>query len=446
MKASGFLKIAEFFKIAERGSSIRIEVLGGVTTFASMAYIIVVNPAILQVAGIPIAPSTIATILTAVFGCVLMGLLANRPIAVAPYMGENAFIAFGLSAFGLTWQERLGSVFVAGVVFLLITLFGLRQWLAESISKSMKHAFAVGIGLFLSFIGLYETGIIASGAPAVPVKIGDFRSPDVLLAILGFLLISFLLVRKIKGAILLGIILCGTIGILLGRGAPLKGIATIPFLGEYSLEPIAFHLDILGVLQWSLFPVLLTLVLMAFLDTTGTLLGLGAVGGMLDEKGEFPEVQKPMFVDALSCMFAALVGTSTSGAYIESATGIREGARTGLAALVTGGLFFASLFFIPLIEPFQSLKFAYYPALIVVGALMMTSLKEIETNDWTEVIPAFATIALMVFTYNIADGLTAGLLLYPIMKAVAGKYREIRPGMLVLAGLCLIYYLFGLPH
>jgi len=455
-----------FFQIAARGSSIRREVLGGVTTFVAMAYIIVVNPAILGAAGIPRVPSMLATILTAAFGSLLMGLYANRPIAVAPYMGENAFIAFGLIALGATWEQRLGSVFVAGVVFLLLTVFHVRSKLANAISPSLKYSFAAGIGLFLAFIGLYETGIVTSGAagmpaaaltaagqtflraPDVPVKIGSFGSFPVLLAIGGFVTIVVLMMRRVPGAILIGMGATAAAGYVIGLGpvpAP-SDLFAMPFTGAFTLSPIAFHLDIAGVLTVSFLPVLLTLVLMSFLDTLGTLVGVGAAGNMLDKDGNFPEVEKPMMVDALSCVFASLVGTSTSGAFIESATGIREGARTGLAAVVTALLFLASLFLLPLVAPLSQEKYVYGPALVAVGMLMVGSVRKIDFDDLTEALPAFACIALMVFTYNIANGLTAGLVLYPLGKLAAGRARELNWGSVVLGALCLTYFLFGLPH
>ena len=426
--------------VAHGGDSTRIEILGGVTTFVSMAYIIIVNPAILAAAGLPTGPSTVATIVVAVIGTLLMGLYANRPIAVAPYMGENAFIAFGLAALGITWQQRLGAVFVSGVIFLIITLAGIRTWLADAISPSMKHSFAVGIGLFLAFIGLNEIGVVASSTvPGVPVKIGDLRSAEVLLGIAGFILIMALLQRKVRGGIIIGIALTAIAGVLLGYGHAPRGIVALPFRGDYSLAPIALKLDILGVLRLSFLPILLTLVVMSFLDTLGTLVGVGAAAHIDDLK-------KPMMVDAMACIVAGLVGTSTSGAYIESATGIREGARTGIAAITTAALFAVSLFFIPLVEPLQQLRFAYAPALIAVGVLMLGSIRNIDFDDLTELVPAFATIVVMVFTYNIGNGLTAGLVLYPVIKVLAGRGRELRAGSIVLALICLSYYLFGLPH
>ena len=467
--------LERLFGIRERGSSVRIEIIGGATTFVTMAYIIVVNPAILEAAGIPVKPSTVATILTAVFGSLLMGFLANRPIAVAPYMGENAFIAFGLAGLvflnpdtglweSVTWQQRLGTVFVSGILFLVITALGLRTWLANSISTSMKHSFAVGIGLFLAFIGLYETGIVTSfvtgmptaalrggpagplQAPDVPVKLGHIGDPQVLLAIFGFLLISMLLYHRVRGSILIGIAVTAAVGCLFGYGKAPQGVLALPFTGDYSLAPIALQLHVRDVLQVSFLPVLLTLFLMSFLDTLGTLVGVGSAGGMLDEKGNFPQIERPMLVDALTCVFSGLVGTSTSGAYIESATGIREGARTGLAAVVTALFFALSLFFLPLIGPLQELRFAYGPALIAVGVLMIGSVRKIDFDDLTELVPAFSTVVMMLFTYNIANGLTAGLVVYPIAKLAAGRWREVSAGSVVLALLCLVYYVFGLPH
>jgi AGZA family xanthine/uracil permease-like MFS transporter len=452
------------FRLRERQTSTRIEVLGGATTFITMAYIIVVNPAILSFAGIPQGPSTVATILAAAFGSLLMGFYANLPIAVAPYMGENAFIAFGLAAMGIGWQLRLGAVFISGLVFALITLVRVRSWLANSISASLKHSFAVGIGLFLAFIGLYETGIVTSSvagmepqsllragatalsAPDVPVKIGNLRSPQVLLAVFCFLLIAVLLYWRVRGGILLGVAASAILGYVLGLGEAPRAVVALPFTGEFSLGAIALKLDIPGMLKLSMLPILLTLFLMGFLDTLGTLVGVGAAGNMIDEKGNFPRIERPMMVDAATCMFSAAVGTSTSGAYIESATGIREGARTGLAAITTAVLFLASLFFIPLIQPLQHLRYAYGPALIAVGVLMVGSIKKIDFDDLTEVVPAFVTIVMMIFTYNIANGLTAGLVLYPIFKILAGKRKELNAGSVVMGLLCLVYYVFGLPH
>jgi AGZA family xanthine/uracil permease-like MFS transporter len=441
--------LERLFRLRENGTTPRTELLGGATTFLTMAYIIVVNPAILQAAGLPVGPSTVATVLAAVFGCLLMGLYANRPLAVAPYMGENAFIAFGLTGtvVAITPQQRLGSVFVAGAAFLVLTLLGLRTWLAGAVSASMKHAFAAGIGLFLLFIGMVETGIVVKAVPpAVPLTLGNLRDVRVLLAIAGFLGIAVLYAWNVRGGVLIGIVVVAAAGYLCGVGQAPQEVFTDPWSGDYNLGEVAFTLDIRGVLQVSFLPILLTLFLISFLDTLGTLVGVGAAGGMLDEKGNFKDVQKPMLVDAASCMFSAVVGTSTSGAFIESAAGIREGARTGLAAVTTGLLFALALLFLPLFQPLQQLKYAYGPALMAVGLLMVGSMSKINFDDLTEATPAVATIALMVFSYNIANGLTAGLVLYPLIKLLTGRWREVTLGHGILAGLCLVYFVFGLPH
>jgi AGZA family xanthine/uracil permease-like MFS transporter len=283
-------------------------------------------------------------------------------------------------------------------------------------------------------------------APDAPVKIGNFRNPEVLLAIFGFFLISVLLYRRVRGGILLGIALTALLGYIVGVGRAPSAIVAIPFTGEYNLSEIAFKLDIAGVFKLKFLPVLLTLFLMGFLDTLGTLVGVGAAGNMIDEKGNFPQIERPMMVDAVTCMFSGMIGTSTSGAYIESATGISEGARTGLAAISTAALFAVSLFFIPLIEPLQHLRYAYGPALIAVGVMMIGSITKINFNDLTELVPAFITIVMMVFTYNIANGLTAGLVIYPLFKVCAGRLQELSWGSVVLGLLCSVYYIFGMPH
>jgi AGZA family xanthine/uracil permease-like MFS transporter len=262
----------------------------------------------------------------------------------------------------------------------------------------------------------------------------------------GFLVILVLLYWGVRGAVLLGIALTAAAGYLLGEGRAPAAVMAVPWSEEYDLGRIALQLDIGSVLALEYWPILLTLFLLSFLDTLGTLVGVGAAGNLLDEKGNFPEIEKPMLVDAVASMFSAAVGTTTSGAYIESATGIKEGARTGLAAVTVAGLFGLALFFIPLVEPLQELRFAYGPALMAVGVLMLPAVTKIQFDDLTEAAPAVATIAMMVFTYNIGNGLTAGLVLYPLFKLTAGRWRELNGGAIVLGLLCLVYYLFGLPH
>ncbi|MBP6875413.1 MAG: NCS2 family permease [Candidatus Eisenbacteria bacterium] len=469
------------FHLRAANARVRTEILGGITTFLTMAYIIVVNPAILTAAGIPAGPSTIATILTAAFGTILMGLWANRPIGVAPYMGENAFIAFGLATLGIGWQLRIGAVFVSGVIFLIVTVLKVRGWLANSISPTMKYSFAIGVGFLLALVGLNDAGIIrsyaigkppfalfppmipcdcttpipSSGIP-VPIEIGSLTQGPVLLAIAGIVFMAVLMVRRVPGALLVGIVITALAGIILGFGKAPEGILALPkWSGPDGLSAIAGKLRFSETLpdgrtaslfSMTLLPVLLTLFLMDFLDTLGTLMGVGAAGNMLDEKGNFPNIERPMLVDATACIFSALVGTSTSGAYIESAAGIKDGARTGLAAVTTGVLFLLCLFFVPLVVALTELRFAYGPALVVVGMLMMPSFRLMKIEDLTEFLPAFLTIVLMALTFNPANGLTAGLAAYPLIKVFSGRHKELNAGMLVLGALCLLYYIAGIVH
>ncbi len=428
----------EFLNFKKYNTSFGKEVLAGVTTFCTMAYIIVVNPKILEAAGIPFGPSMVATILTAFFGCMVMGVYANRPFAIAPYMGANAFIAFTVvKILGFTWQQALGAVFMSGVLFTLLTIFKLRSWLANSIPESLKIAFSVGIGLFLTFIGLNEAGIVALGVPGAPVKLGNISSPQVLLAIFGFILMSCLMIRKTKGAILLSILIITFLSFIFKLNPLPEHFVSLP----PSLSETFLKLDLKGALTIKFLPVVLTLLIMDFVDTMGTLIGVSFLGGFLDEKGELPEIEKPMLCDATSTVFASLVGTTTAGAYIESATGIEAGGKTGFTSIVVAVLFLLSLFFAPIFSKIPA--YAYGPALIMVGVLMFSPISQLNFKDLTEVIPSFVTIVLMCFTYDIGIGITSGFIIYVFIKMISGKREDIRGGMWILAGLSLIFYIFN---
>ena len=406
-----------------------------------MSYIIVVNPAVLKAAGIPAEPSMVATILAAVFGTLLMGVYANRPFAIAPYMGENAFIAYSVcGALGYSWQSALAAVFLAGTLFLLLTVLRLRQWLVEAIPVGLRHSFAVGIGLFLTFIGLNETGIVMLGTAGAPVRTGPLTAGPVLLAIFGFLLMAVLMIRRFPAAILVGI-LATTLVAYAFKLAPVPHhwVSMPP-----SVAPIFWKLDFRHTLTWGFFPVVLTIFVMAFVDTMATLIGVSARAGLLDENGNLPQVERPMLVDALSTSFAAAVGTTTSGAFIESATGVEAGGRTGLTSVITALCFIGALFLSPFVASIPPQ--AYGPALIVVGLLMLAPIRKIAFDDFTELIPAFTVVALMSFTYNVGVGITAGFVLYPFCKLVSGRLREVRPGLWVLAGLSLLFFFFYPYH
>jgi AGZA family xanthine/uracil permease-like MFS transporter len=434
-------RLRSYFQIDAHGSTIQREILGGITTFVTMAYILVVNPAILAAAGIPAGPSMVATTWTAIFGTLLMGLYAKRPFAIAPYMGENAFVAFTVvQALGYSWQAALAGVFIAGVLFVLLTLGRVRQWLVEAVPACLRYSFAVGIGLFLTFVGLNETGIVTLGVAGAPVKMGDLTSLPVGVALFGFLLTITLMILRVRGAILLGILATTFVACVAGLAtAPDSWVSMPP-----SLAPVFWQLDFSQVMSVGFLAVVLTIFILAFVDTMGTLIGVSTRAGFLDEKGNLPQIERPMLADALATTFAAAVGTTTAGAYVESATGVEAGGRTGLTAVVTALLFVLALFFTPFVTTIPPQ--AYGPALIVVGILMIGPVTKINFKDFTELVPAFATIALMSFTFNIGVGMTAGFVLYPFCKVVAGRRREIRAGMWVLAALSLLFFVFYPYH
>ncbi|MBN2704885.1 MAG: NCS2 family permease [Deltaproteobacteria bacterium] len=425
-----------FFQISARQSTIGREVVAGLTTFVTMAYIVIVNPAILSAAGIPKGPSTTATILSAVFGTLLMGLYAKRPFAIAPYMGENAFIAFTVvKIMGFSWETALGAVFIGGVLFTILTLSGSRRWFAKVIPPGLKLAFGAGIGLFLTLIGLVDTGIVRLGVIGAPVQIGVLSEPQVALAISGLILIAILMKRKVPGGILAGIFLIALTGWVLGL-APLPEKV---FSAPAPLTDIWFKIDLKGALSWGFFSVLLTVFIMDFVDTMAALIGLGAQADLLDQDGNLPDIDKPLLADALATVVGALLGTTTTGTYIESAAGIEAGGRTGLTAVVTAAALLLCLFFAPLLTSIPA--FAYGPALILVGGMMMSLVAKIDFTDYNEWIPAFITIALMSFTYNLGIGITAGFIFHTIMQIGSGRAARIHPGMWLLAGVSLLFFM-----
>ncbi len=426
-----------YFRLEELGTTVRQEVIAGATTFATMAYIIVLNPKILEAAGMPFGPSMVATILTAFIGTLLMGVYAKRPFAVAPYMGENAFIAFTVvKVMGFSWQQALGAIFMSGAIFASLTLLNVRTWLVNSIPERLKIGFSVGIGLFLTFIGLNETGLVRLGVAGAPVRVGNFTDPTVVLAIVGFLLTGWLMIKRVNAALFLGIAAVTILAIIMGKVRPPDALASLP----PSVLPVLGKLEFSGLLSVKAFPVVLTIFMMIFVDTMGTLIGLSMKAGLLDRQGNLPEIEKPMLCDSLSTMAGAALGTTTSGAYVESAAGIEAGGRSGLSSVVTAMLFLAALFFAPLFTIVP--PYAYGPVLIIVGMLMLSPMRHLEFSDLTEVIPAFTIIVLMSFTYNIGIGMTAGFVVYPVIKTLSGRVREVPGGLWVLGALSLLFFVF----
>src|SRR6266851_4647426 len=430
-------RLEHFFGIEEAGTTIRREVLAGLTTFVTTSYIIAVNPAILKAAGIPEGPSMVATVMTAVASTLLMGLYANRPFAIAPYMGENAFIAYTVvRVLGYRWQTALAAVFLAGVIFSVLTIARVRQWMIEALPSGLSCSFGVGIGLFLTFIGLNESGLVTLGVAGAPVRLGDLSSPSVQIAILSFVLIALLILRRVPGAILLGILLSAAVAFLTGVAQPPASWVSIP----PNPAPIMFQIDLRGAFSVGFFGVLLSIFVMALVDTMGSLIGVSERAGFLDADGKLPQIERRLLCDAIATMFAGLAGTTTAGAYIESAAGVQVGGRTGLTAVVVAILFAGSLFFAPLVAAIPPA--AYARALIIVGAMMIAPILKIDFDDYTELIPAFTVIALMSFTYNIGVRITAGLVLYPFFKLAAGRWREIHAGLWMLCGLSILFYIF----
>lgn len=435
----------DFFRLKEHGTNVRTEIIAGITTFLTMSYIIVVNPAILANAGIPIGPQAVATILAAVAGTLLMAFHANRPFAIAPYMGENAFIAFTVViGMGCSWQSGITAVLIGGILFVLITALGLRSWLAAAVPRSLKFSFVVGIGLFLTLIGLMDSGIVVKPpSPSVPLGIGVLTDPEPLLAILAFLVMAVLIIRKVKGAIMYGILGTTVAAFVLksaGVDLPSVHVPESLWSAPPSIGPLLFQFRFAEVFRWSFFPIILTVFIMDFVDTMGTVIGVSARANLLDENGNLPDMQKPMMADALATVIGACLGTTTTGTYIESAAGIEEGGRTGLTPLVTAILFMMALFFTPILTAVP--RCAYGPALIIVGVLMMDAVRSIDFRDLTELIPAFVVIVLMSFTYNIGIGCTAGFVAYPIVKVCSGRVAEVNAGTWILGVISLMMFVF----
>ncbi|MBI1939340.1 MAG: NCS2 family permease [Ignavibacteriales bacterium] len=429
--------LKRYFNLDGLGTNIKQEIIGGATTFVTMAYIIIVNPKILEAAGMPFGAAMTATIMSAFFGTLIMGVYAKRPFAIAPYMGENAFVAYTVvNVLGYSWQTALGAIFIGGVLFTLLTIFKIRSWLANALPESLKIAFAAGIGLFLTFIGLNEAGIVKLGVPGAPVHVGNLKDPSVLLGIFSFLLIGVLMIKKINGSILIGIVVTALLGFLFKvTPLPAQWISLPP-----DVSPVFLQLDIRGALSWGFFAVILVVFVMDFVDTMGTLLGLGYKANMLDADGNLPEIEKPMLCDAIATTAGALFGTTTSGAYIESAAGIQAGGKSGLTSVVTAFLFLTALFFAPVFSAIPS--YAYGSALIVVGLLMISPVSHLKFDNMAETIPVFVTITLMSFTYNLGIGMTAGFVLYPLTMFVDKKIKQVTPGMWVLFCFSILFYVF----
>ncbi len=448
------------FALSVRGTDVKTEVVAGVTTFMTMAYILLVNPSVLGAAGMDRNAVLLATAIGAGVVTMLMGVFVNYPIALAPGMGLNAFYAFTVViGMGVSWQVALGAVFISGLIFTLLTVTRIRQLLVEAIPASLKHAITVGIGLFITIIGLKLSGLMTIRLSLIPptlerivagngngtplpfetiIELGRLTEPSIFLTVFGLLLIGMLMALHVRGAILLGIMISTVLAALAGVVKIPAGFSpvAVPDFGRNAF----LALDIWGAVHMGLLTIIFTFTFVELFDTMGTLVGTATKAGLMDERGRFPGIGKAMLVDATGVSLGALLGTSTITAYIESAAGIGAGGRTGLTAVTCGLLFLLALFFTPLAALIPDAATA--PALIIVGALMMEAVRHIDFNDFSEGLPAFLTITLMPFTYSIANGISAGLVVYPLLKLATGRGRDVHWVVYILAVLVVLRFVF----
>ena len=424
----------KLFKLSEHGTSVRTEVVAGLTTFLTMSYIIFVNPDILSTTGMDRDAVFVATCLAAALGSLVMALVANWPIGMAPGMGLNAFFAFTVvAALGFTWQQALGAVFISGLIFVILTVTGVRSWLIEGIPHSLRSAIAAGIGLFLGIIALKNAGIVVDN-PATLVGLGSLKATGPLLAILGFFIIAVLDALRVKGAILIGILAVTILSWITGV-SQFQGIVSAP----PSILPTFLQLDIMGALHGGLVHVILVFVLVEVFDATGTLIGVAKRANLIQE-GKKSRLGRALLADSTAIVAGSLIGTSSTTAYVESASGVQAGGRTGLTAFTVAILFLAALFVSPLAGSVPSVATA--PALLYVAGLMMRELTEIEWEDLTEAAPAALTALAMPFTYSIANGLAFGFISYVVMKLFTGNWKDIHPATAIVAILFVIRFAF----
>ncbi|MCK8824401.1 NCS2 family permease [Fuchsiella alkaliacetigena] len=430
------------FKLEEHGTTVKTEVIAGLTTFMTMAYIIIVNPMILQDAGMPFEAVMAATVISAAFATLIMAFSANYPFGLAPGMGLNAFFAYTVViGMGLSWQAALAAVFVSGLIFILITVTGLRTMIVNAIPTSLKMAVSAGIGLFIALIGLKNAEIIVADEGTLIALNENLGDPNVLLALIGLLIMGILMAKKVKGSILIGIIITTIIGIPMGVVEIQEGFS--PFSLTVDLQTFgAFTEGIPELFNFGMLNIIIAFTFVDLFDTIGTLIGTGARAGMLDEDGNLPKAGQALMADSLGTTFGSILGTSTVTTYVESTAGIVEGGRTGLTAVVVAILFLASLLISPLVLLVPEAATA--PALVVVGVLMMGAITDIDFEDFTEAFPAFMTIAMMPFAFSIAEGIAAGLIAYPLVKLVAGKGDKVHPLIYILGVLFILRYAFML--
>ncbi|EBV3278736.1 NCS2 family permease [Salmonella enterica subsp. enterica serovar Wangata] len=438
-QASGQGMLERVFKLREHGTTARTEVIAGFTTFLTMVYIVFVNPQILGVAGMDTSAVFVTTCLIAAFGSILMGLFANLPVALAPAMGLNAFFAFVVvQAMGLPWQVGMGAIFWGAVGLLLLTIFRVRYWMIANIPVSLRVGITSGIGLFIGMMGLKNAGVIVAN-PETLVSIGNLTSHSVLLGVLGFFIIAILASRNIHAAVLVSIIVTTLLGWMMGD-VHYNGIVSAP----PSVTSVVGHVDLAGSFNLGLAGVIFSFMLVNLFDSSGTLIGVTDKAGLADEKGKFPRMKQALFVDSISSVTGAFVGTSSVTAYIESSSGVSVGGRTGLTAIVVGILFLLVIFLSPLAGMVP--PYAAAGALIYVGVLMTSSLARVNWQDLTESVPAFITAVMMPFSFSITEGIALGFISYCVMKIGTGRLRDLSPCVVIVALLFVLKIVFIDAH
>jgi len=434
MENQSFLQ--QFFKLKEKGTSSKTEIIAGITTFFTMVYIVFVNPSVLGDAGMDKQVVFVTTCLIAGFGTIAMGLFSNLPIALAPAMGLNAFFAYVVvGKLGYSWQVGMGTIFWGSVGLLLLTLFQIRYWLMASIPLSLRVGIGAGIGFFIALIGFNNMGLVVAN-PATLVALGDLHSPQVLLGILGFFIIVVLAARNIYSGVLISIATVTALALYFDESVMFHGIVSMP----PALTQVVGQVDIAGALDTALIGIIFSFLLVNLFDSSGTLLGVTDKAGFSDEKGRFPKMKQALYVDSASAVVGSYIGTSAISTYIESGAGVSVGGRTGMTAVVVGLLFLLTIFFSPLAGMVPA--YATAGALVYVGILMASSLIKVQWDDLTEATPAFITAAMMPFTYSITEGIAFGFISYCVMKLGTGRWREVNAPVWVVSLLFLIKFIW----
>lgn len=422
------MDLENMFKLKEHNTTARTEIIAGITTFMTMAYIIIVNPIILSETGMDFGSVLTATCLSAGITTIIMAFYANYPFALAPGMGSNSFFAFGVVlGMGYSWRLALAAVFVEGIIFIIMSFLKVREAIIDSIPTNLKYAVSVGIGLFIAFIGFVNAGIVEAGGAIL--QLGNMKDPNAILAIIGLIVTGILLYKKVKGALFIGILISTVVGFFIGVTELPEGIIKISSMSPTFLA--AFKVDWSEIFSVNFLIIIFTFLFVDVFDTVGTVIGVASKADMLDEEGKLPKASRVLLTDAIGTAIGAIFGTSTVTTYVESASGVAEGGRTGLTSLITGILFFFALLFSPIFLIIPSAATA--PALILVGLFMMEPIMKINLEDFTEAIPAFLTIIMMPIAYSISEGIVFGMLSYTLLKTFTGRFKEVSIVMYILS-------------